>query len=78
MSKQKQTPYKMKNLHYSEILKNEIENKSELLKNLSDELTNTLIYLSSNKFQGFENNFVNAQEMANRILEIRNIISTNI
>lgn len=68
----------MKNPHYSEVLKSEIENRNELLKNLSDELTDTLIYLSSSKFQGFENNFVNAQEMANRILEIRNIISTNI
>jgi hypothetical protein len=78
LSKQKQTPYKMKNPHYSEVLKKEIENRNELLKILSDELTDTLIHLSSNKFQGFPNNFVNAQEMASRILEIRNIISTNI
>ncbi len=68
----------MKNLHYSEILKNEIQDRNDLLKNLSDELTDTLIYLTSDKFRGFENNFVNAQEMANRIVEIRNIISINI
>ena len=68
----------MKNLHYSEVLKNEIEKRNDLLSSLSDELTDTLAYLCSSKFQGIENNFVNAQEMAYRILEIRNIISTSL
>ena len=60
--------------HYSEILRSEINRKNDLLDLISEELTDTLVYLSSSKFQGFENNYVNAQEMANRILEIRSII----
>jgi hypothetical protein len=60
--------------HYSEVLRSEIDRKNDLLDQLSDELTDTLSYLCSSKFQGFENNYVNAQEMANRVLEIRNLI----
>ena len=60
--------------HYSEVLRSEINRKNDLLDLLSEELTNTLSYLCSSKFQGFENNYVNAQEMANRILEIRSLI----
>jgi len=61
-------------MHYSELLKSEINRKNDLLDLLSEELTDTLVYLCSSKFQGFENNYVNAQEMANRILEIRSLI----
>lgn len=60
--------------HYSEVFRSEINRKNDLLDELVEELTHTLSYLSSSKFQGFENNYVNAQEMANRILEIRSII----
>jgi hypothetical protein len=64
----------MNTMHYSEVLRSEINRKNDLLDLLSEELTNTLAYLCSSKFQGFENNYVNAQEMANRILEIRSLI----
>jgi hypothetical protein len=60
--------------HYSEVFRSEISRKNDLLDLISEELTDTLVYLSSSKFQGFENNYVNAQEMANRILEIRSLI----
>jgi hypothetical protein len=68
----------MKKQHYSEILQEKIDKRNLLLIELSEELTNTLSYLSSSKFQGFENNFVNAQEMASRIIEIRNMIYNDV
>lgn len=67
----------METLHYSTLLKFEINKKNDLLDLLTDELTTTAAYLRSAKFQGFENNFVNAQEMADRILEIRTLILKN-
>lgn len=69
--------YDMKTTELTEFLKLEIIRKNDALDSISNELTELLIYLHSSKFHGFENNYVNAQEMANRILDIKRLIITN-
>lgn len=67
--------YNITDMNY--IKKLELENE-ELKKNLvatDTEIQNFLIYLTSDKFSGFENNFVNATEVRARLLEIRNQIN---
>ena len=41
---------------------------------INDELTELMRYLASVKFQGIENNYVNAAEMYNRIQAIRSMV----
>jgi hypothetical protein len=42
---------------------------------IADEVNEILRYLSSSKFQGPDNNYVNAKEMYNRIMILRNMVS---
>ena len=62
----------MKAPHYSETLRNRIVENENKMNEIEAELINLLRYLSSDKFAGVENNFVNASEMFNRVFEIRN------
>jgi len=48
---------------------------TEKLNEVNQELANLMGYLSSKKFTGFENNYVNAIEMLNRVTEIRILIN---
>ena len=41
---------------------------------LNEEITELLIYLASSKFQGVENNFVNAREMYDKIARLRRMV----
>ena len=61
-------------MHYTERMKHEIREKEETIQMINEELTNMMIYLSSEKFAGFENNFVNAQEMFEKLRNLRNQI----
>ena len=42
---------------------------------INAELTELMRYLASVKFQGIENNFVNASEMYNRIQAVRSMVT---
>lgn len=42
---------------------------------IADEINNLLVYLGSTKFQGPDNNYVNAKEMYGRMMELRRMIS---
>lgn len=52
----------------------DIQQMQETQTKLWCELTNLMSYLASDKFQGMENNFVNAREMFDAVKEIRNLI----
>lgn len=41
---------------------------------LNEELTELLVYLASSKFQGVENNYVNAREMYDKIARLRRMV----
>lgn len=57
---------------------NKLQTENEALKvrltSIEDELTSVLSYLSSEKFQGELNNYVNSDEMFSRIREIRGMV----
>jgi len=58
-------------MNYIKQLQQENKALKENIQSASQEITDTLKYLSLDKFQGTENNFVNASEMRSRFLEIR-------
>lgn len=45
------------------------------IENTQEEIKELLEYLASDKFTGIENNYVNAKEMYQRIVELRNTLT---
>jgi hypothetical protein len=62
-------------MNYIKQLQNEVSAKNEQLQTAFDRTTDILRYLSSEKFHGFENNYVNTEEAKRLITELRNLVS---
>ena len=58
--------------HYSKKLTGEIVDLKKHISEIEADLTAFLSYLASDKFAGFENNYINARETFTRVMEIRN------
>lgn len=65
----------MENIHYVQKLKNEISELNKKTEELDEEFTNIMKYLSSDKFIGFENNYINAKEVYEIFRNLREINS---
>lgn len=63
-------------MNYIKQLQQEVKAKEEQLQTAFDKTTDLLRYLSSEKFHGLENNYVNAEEARRLISELRSIVST--
>jgi hypothetical protein len=61
-------------MNYISKLQNETNDLKDQLETINRQLTNDLAYLSSEKFQGFENNYVNADEVKRILFELRQTI----
>lgn len=61
-------------MRYINKLQAENEELKDALKTVENELTDILVYLASEKFQGPLNNYVNSDEMFNRVREIRGMV----
>ena len=62
-------------MNYIKQLQQENKELKETIQATAEEVQNILFYLGSKKFQGMENNFVNAQEMQTKILNIRTLLN---
>jgi len=63
-------------MNYIKQLQQENKELKETIQATSEEATEIMRYLGRSKFAGMENNFVNAQEMHGRILNIRNLLNS--
>ncbi len=61
-------------MRYINKLQAENEELKDTLKTVEQELTDILVYLASDKFQGSLNNYVNSDEMYSRIMSIRGMV----
>ena len=62
-------------MNYIKQLQNEVSAKNEQLQTAFDRTTDLLRYLSSEKFHGLENNYLNTEEAKRLITEMRTLVS---
>ena len=69
---------KKKTMNYISKLKTENENLKNQFEFIDKQIVNKLSYLQSEKFRGFENNYVNAEEVQRMLYELRQMLMTEL
>jgi len=64
-------------MNYIKKLEQDKKDQKKLIEKIESELTAFMSYLNSDKFAGFDNNYINATEALTRVHDIRNIILLN-
>jgi hypothetical protein len=62
-------------MNYIKQIQQQIAEQQKQNEETREMITDFMIYLSSEKFQGFENNYVNANEAYNMLATIKNKLS---
>jgi hypothetical protein len=65
-------------MNYISKLKTENENLKNQFEFIDKQIVNKLSYLQSEKFRGFENNYVNAEEVQRMLYELRQMLMTEL